>query len=93
MRTIEYTTKFKRDYKRELKGIYNKTLVNDLKLVIQLLEKDVVLPTNYYDHALIGNWKDHRDCHIKPDLVLIYRKPDQTKLQLVRLGSHSQLGM
>jgi mRNA interferase YafQ len=93
MRTIEYTTKFKRDYKRELKGIYKKTLVNDLKLVIQLLEKDVVLPTNYYDHALIGNWKDHRDCHIKPDLVLIYRKPDETKLQLVRLGSHSQLGM
>jgi mRNA interferase YafQ len=93
MRTIEYTTKFKRDYKRELKGIYKKTLANDLKLVIQLLEKDVVLPTNYYDHALIGNWKDHRDCHIKPDLVLIYRKPDKTKLQLVRLGSHSQLGM
>jgi mRNA interferase YafQ len=93
MRTIEYTTKFKRDYKRESKGIYKKTLAIDLKLVIQLLEKDVVLPTNYYDHALIGNWKDHRDCHIKPDLVLIYRKPDETKLQLVRLGSHSQLGM
>jgi mRNA interferase YafQ len=93
MRTIEYTTKFKRDYKRESKGIYKKTLAIDLKLVIQLLEKDVVLPTNYYDHPLIGNWKDHRDCHIKPDLVLIYRKPDQTKLQLVRLGSHSQLGM
>ena len=93
MRTIEYTTKFKRDYKRESKGIYKNNLANDLKLVIQLLEKDVVLPTNYYDHALIGNWKDHRDCHIKPDLVLIYRKPDETTLQLVRLGSHSQLGM
>jgi mRNA interferase YafQ len=93
MRTIEYTKKFKRDYKRESKGIYKKTLGNDLKLAIQLLEKDVMLPTNYYDHALIGNWKDHRDCHIKPDLVLIYRKPDETTLQLVRLGSHSQLGM
>jgi mRNA interferase YafQ len=93
MRTIEYTTKFKRDYKRESKGIYKNNLANDLKLVIQLLEKDVVLPTNYYDHALIGDWKDHRDCHIKPDLVLIYRKPDETTLQLVRLGSHSQLGM
>jgi len=93
MRTIEYTKKFKRDYKREFKGIYKKTLANDLKLVIQLLEKDVVLPANYYDHALIGDWKDHRDCHIKPDLVLIYRKPDETKLQLVRLGSHSKLGM
>lgn len=93
MRTIEYTKKFKRDYKRESKGIYKNNLANDLKLVIQLLEKDVLLPTNYYDHALIGDWKDHRDCHIKPDLVLIYRKPNETTLQLVRLGSHSQLGM
>jgi len=93
MRTIEYTKKFKRDYKRESKGIYKNNLANDLKLAIQLLEKDVLLPTNYYDHALIGDWKDHRDCHIKPDLVLIYRKPNETTLQLVRLGSHSQLGM
>ena len=61
MRTIEYTTKFKRDYKRESKGVYKKTLAIDLKLIIQLLEKDVVLPANYYDHALIGDWKDHRD--------------------------------
>ncbi|MEI6613107.1 type II toxin-antitoxin system YafQ family toxin [Polynucleobacter sp.] len=93
MRTIEYTTKFKRDYKRESKGIYKKNLANDLKLAIQLLGGDVLLPTHYYDHALIGDWKDHRDCHIKPDLVLIYRKPNETTLQLVRLGSHSQLGM
>ena len=93
MRTIEYTKKFKRDYKRESKGVYKKTLAIDLKLIIQLLEKDVVLPANYYDHALIGDWKDHRDCHIKPDLVLIYRKPDKTTLQLVRIGSHSQLGI
>ncbi len=93
MWTIEYTTKFKRDYKRESKGVYKKTLAIDLKLIIQLLEKDVVLPANYYDHALIGDWKDHRDCHIKPDLVLIYRKPDKTTLQLVRIGSHSQLGI
>jgi addiction module RelE/StbE family toxin len=40
-----------------------------------------------------GDWKDHRDCHIKPDLLLIYRKPDTRVLQLVRLGSHSELGL
>ncbi|MCW5584238.1 MAG: type II toxin-antitoxin system mRNA interferase toxin, RelE/StbE family, partial [Gammaproteobacteria bacterium] len=38
-------------------------------------------------------WADHRDCHIKPDLVLIYRKPDDDTLELVRLGSHSELGL
>ena len=40
----------------------------------------------------LGEWKDHRDCHIKPDLLLIYRKPDARSLELVRLGSHSELG-
>lgn len=44
------------------------------------------------DHALIGNWKDCRDYHIKPDLVLIYRKPDADTLELIKLGSHSTLG-
>jgi mRNA interferase YafQ len=50
------------------------------------------LADKYRDHALSGDWKDHRDCHVKPDLVLIYRKPDADRLQLVRLGSHSELG-
>jgi mRNA interferase YafQ len=35
----------------------------------------------------------HRDCHIRPDLILIYRKPDDDNLELVRLGSHSELGL
>ncbi|QWD91453.1 type II toxin-antitoxin system YafQ family toxin [Polynucleobacter sp. MWH-Braz-FAM2G] len=93
MRTIEYTKKFRRDYKRESKGIYKQTLALDIKSVIQLLERDASLPQNYYDHALKGDWHDHRDCHIKPDLILIYRRPNETTLQLVRLGSHSQLGL
>jgi len=42
---------------------------------------------------LTGNWKDHRDCHVKPDLVLIYQKPDADTLRLVRFGSHSELGL
>jgi mRNA interferase YafQ len=93
MRTIEYTKKFKRDYKRESKGIHKKTLAIDIASVIQLLQRDIQLPTHYCDHALIGDWKDHRDCHIKPDLILLYRKPDEIILQLVRLGSHSQLSL
>ena len=40
-----------------------------------------------------GEWSDHRDCHIRPDLSLIYRKPDGASLELVRLGSHSELGL
>ena len=39
------------------------------------------------------SWNDHRDCHIRPDLVLIYRKPDEDSIERVRLGSHSELGL
>jgi len=57
------------------------------------LADDLPLAEKHRDHALTGDWKDHRDCHIRPDLVLIYRKPDAKTLQLVRLGSHSELGL
>lgn len=93
MRRIERTARFKRDYKRESKGAYRATLQDDLRLVLLSLVCDEVLPDRYRDHALTGNWVDHRDCHIKPDLILIYRKPDTETLQLVRIGSHAELGL
>lgn len=65
----------------------------ELVAVLQALATDQVLAARYRDHALTGEWKDHRDCHVKPDLVLIYQKPDTARLRLVRLGSHSELGL
>jgi mRNA interferase YafQ len=64
-----------------------------LKPVLQALAEDQSLDSRHRDHALTGEWKNHRDCHIRPDLVLIYCKPDAETLQLVRLGSHSELGL
>ncbi|MDZ7910104.1 MAG: type II toxin-antitoxin system YafQ family toxin [Gemmobacter sp.] len=93
MRKIENTGQFKRDYKREAKGLHRATLDAELMPVIEALACDQPLQPRYRDHALTGDWKDHRDCHVKPDLVLIYRKPDELLLQLVRLGSHSELGL
>ncbi len=92
MRTIEHTGQFKRDYKREVKGLHRKTLMGVFLDIITTLANDQPLVAKYHDHVLTGDWNDHRDCHIKPDLVLIYRKPDEAVLQLVRLGSHSELG-
>lgn len=93
MRTIEWTSQFKRDYKREGKGQHRATLDVDLFLVVDTLANDQLLEPRYRDHALTGEWKDYRDCHIKPDLVLIYQKPDDDTMRLVRLGSHSELGL
>ena len=92
MRAIKYTRRFKRDYRREQSGRHSKTLDADLLAVVNLLAVDAPLPHRNFDHSLSGEWGDHRDCHIKPDLVLIYRKPDDESLELVRLGSHSELG-
>lgn len=93
MRTIERTNQFKRDYKRELKGPHRATLNNDFIEAVTLLANDLPLPEQCRDHALIGDWKDFRDCHIRPDLVLIYSKPGNENLWLVRIGSHSELGL
>lgn len=93
MRRIEPTGQFRRDYKREAKGRHRATLDADLQSVLEALVNDQPLDPRHRDHALTGDWKDHRDCHIKPDLVLIYRKPDAETLQLVRLGSHSEIGL
>ena len=93
MRTIERTTRFKRDYRRELSAQYGGRLAALLTEVLEMLIADTPLPARFRDHSLTGEWSDHCDCHIRPDLVLIYRKPDAGTLQLVRLGSHSELGM
>jgi mRNA interferase YafQ len=93
MRTIEHTTQFKKDYKRETKGQHRATLAQDFLSTVNTLANDQPLAERHRDHALAGEWKDHRDCHIKPDLVLIYRKPDERRLQLVRLGSHAELSL
>jgi mRNA interferase YafQ len=93
VRTIQYTRRFKRDYKRESRGRHRTTLDGALLAAVRCIAADEPLPRSSYDHALVGEWADHRDCHIQPDLVLIYRKPDSVTLELVRLGSHSELGI
>ena len=92
MRTISRTNQFKRDYKREARGQHRMILDEPLSIVINHLMSDTPLLPHYRDHALAGNWLDYRDCHLKPDLVLIYQITDDA-LNLVRLGSHSELSL
>ena len=93
MRIVRYTSRFKGDYKREKSGLRGRGLDAELMQTVAMLANDKPLPRRYFDHPLAGEWKDHRDCHLRPDLILIYRKPNRSTLDLVRLGSHSELGL
>jgi len=73
MRTIDRPGSFKRDYKREAKGQHRASLDADLLAVLKALVTDQPLDARYRDHSLIGDWVGYRECHIKPDLLLIYR--------------------
>jgi mRNA interferase YafQ len=88
MKALDVTTKFKRDLKRERKT--DPSVEDVLRSTIALLQDGRVLPQKFKDHPLSGDWQDHRDCHLKPDLVLIY-KVSEAAITLVRLGSHSEL--
>jgi mRNA interferase YafQ len=93
MRTIKQTTAFKRDLKRESKSRHRTYLAENFVKLIQALAQDEPLPERFHDHALSNNWQGFRDCHIRPDLILIYAKPEEETLVLVRLGSHAELSL
>ena len=91
MRAIDRPSSFKRDYKREAKGQHRATLDANLMPVLKALVVDQLLEARYRDHELTGDWSGYRECHIKPDLLLIYRRVGDDRLILARLGSHSEL--
>ena len=89
--TIEHSTQFKKDYKKAAKSTDPSELDSRLKYILNHLVSDRKLPGRFRDHQLKENWRDHRDCHVFPDLVLIYQLKGGSILRLVRPGSHSEL--
>ena len=92
-RTIRLTRQFKHDYRRERKGRHRRTVDAALGAIVQALAVDQPPDPRYRDHALAGAWQGCRDCHLRPDLVLIYRKRGSDVLELIRPGSHSELAL
>lgn len=88
MRTIERTQRFKRDYKRVKRS--DPSLDDVLVPALEALVSGAALPERMRDHALMGEWKGYRDCHLRPDLLLIYAR-SQKVVKLARLGSHADL--
>ena len=86
---IVMSSRFRKDYKLVKKRGYDLSL---LKKVIDILASGEVLPEQYIDHSLTGEYKDYRECHILPDWLLIYRIHESTLiLSLTRTGTHSDL--
>ena len=84
---IKHGSRFKKDYKRILKQ--NRDLSNFVDVIEKLINKEP-LDQKYHDHQITGILKEYRDCHIAPDLILIYSIA-KDELNLIRIGSHSEL--
>ena len=88
-RQVIWTGQFKKDYKLAMKRHMNIDLLDD---VIRQIADGKELDKKFKDHELSGNWKEHRECHIQPDWLLIYRIDDDVvTLTLSRTGTHSDL--
>ena len=86
---VKVTSQFKKDYKLAVKRGLKISLLDE---VVTMLSQGESLPEKYRDHTLIGNWFGHRECHILPDWLLIYRIENNVLvLTLSRTGSHSDL--
>ncbi len=89
MLKIRYSSRFKKDFKTIMKRNYNVKLFEE---VLRLLVEEKPLPVKYLDHPLIGSYSGHRECHITPDWLLIYKiEKDILTLTLTRTGTHSDL--
>lgn len=88
MLELIYSTQFKKDFKKVARLPIPDIV--EVGHVIKQLQLNNTLPEKYVDHSLTGNWHGYRDCHVKPDLVLIY-KVDNNSLKLARIGTHSEL--
>lgn len=87
----KYSITFSKQFKKDFKKI-NKDDKTTLKNIVDKLANDETLEAKYKDHALKGNYIGFRECHIKPDLLLIYRKRDDIlELYLASLGNHNNI--
>ena len=88
-RDIAWTARFKKDYKLAMKRHLDIELLDD---IIRALSRGETLPEKNKDHELSGDWAGHRECHIQPDWLLVYRiEGDILVLTLARTGTHADL--
>ncbi len=88
MKSLKASSQFKKDYKRFRN---NPKKVKKLFEILNLLKNESAIPETYRPHLLTGNYAGHMECHIEGDFLLIWFDPNTDQIDLVRLGSHSEL--
>jgi mRNA interferase YafQ len=88
MQQIKLSGQYKKDFKRYK---HNLSKVQKLLNIVRMLEHEIEIPSEYKPHKLTGNYKDCMECHIENDFLLIWIDPDSDTIELLRLGSHSEL--
>lgn len=88
MKKLHPTTQYKKDYKRIRN---NPGKLKSLMVVLDMLQSETPIPAEYYPHILTGDYAGFMECHIKGDFLLIWFDSETDSIDLVRLGSHSEL--
>lgn len=88
MKKLHPTAQFKKDYKRFRN---NPKKLEKLMGILKLLQSEIPIPAENYPHMLTGNYAGFMECHIEGDFLLIWFDPETDEIDLVRLGSHSEL--
>lgn len=88
MKKLKPTSRYKKDYKRFRN---NPKKIEKLFGILRMLENEIPIPQEYNPHMLTGDYKGYMECHIEGDFLLIWFDPDTDEIDLVRLGSHSEL--
>ena len=93
MRELRQRGFFKSDLKRESRSRYREILTKggEFHRVVETLRRDIRLPLSYKDHPLHGQWEGSRECHLRPNLLLVYTLEGDDVLILERLGTHSEI--
>ncbi|MFA5169514.1 MAG: type II toxin-antitoxin system YafQ family toxin [Candidatus Paceibacterota bacterium] len=86
---LKYSSRFKKDLKNYK---HNKSVLIELEKVLDVLIKDSELPIKNVNHRLSGEFRDCFECHIRPDILLVYKiEKTEITILLLRIGSHSDI--
>lgn len=88
MKNLRYSTQYKKDFKKYRNQPQK---LEKLLKVFQMLENETELPPELKAHKLIGQYKGCMECHIEGDFLLIWIDEDKNVIEVLRLGSHSEL--